>query len=150
MTTLGSGAAGCVGLMGAGLGGGYGRYEGFYGLVLDNIIDMDVVLANGTSVFVSNTSNPDLYWAMRGAGHNFGIVTKLTYRIHDAISPTWYLSSMVFTGDKVEPVFNQLNKLIANGTMPANVINYALFVVDANVSTTDVRYPYSPRRKVFG
>ena len=91
--------------MGAGLGGGYGRYEGYYGLVLDNIIDMDVVLANGTSVFVSNTFNPDLYWAMRGAGQNLGIVTKLTDRIHDAISPTWYLGTMVFTGDKVEPVF---------------------------------------------
>ena len=136
---LGSGAAGCVGLMGAGLGGGYGRYEGYTGLVLDNIIDMDVVLANGTSVFVSGTSNPDLYWAMRGAGHNFGIVTKLTYKLHDALSPTWYLSNMIFTRDKLEPVFEQLNKLIANGTMPVRVINYALFVMDPNISTTDVR-----------
>ena len=136
--------------MGAGLGGGYGRYEGFYGLVLDNIIDMDVVLANGTSVFVSSTSNPDLYWAMRGAGHNFGIVTKLNYRIHDAISPTWYLSAMIFTGDKVEPVFNQLNQLIANGTMPAHVINYALFAMDPNISTTDVRCPHSLHGKFSG
>ncbi|KAI4122689.1 MAG: hypothetical protein LQ338_005671, partial [Usnochroma carphineum] len=133
----GSGAAGCVGLMGAGLGGGYGRYEGFYGLVLDNIIDMNVVLANGTHTFVSATSHPDLYWAMRGAGHNFGIVTKLTYKIHDEISPTWYLSTMVYKGDKVQQVFNQLNKLVANGTMPAKVINYALFAINPSVSTTE-------------
>ncbi|KAL8638721.1 MAG: hypothetical protein Q9228_004148 [Teloschistes exilis] len=133
----GSGAAGCVGLMGAGLGGGYGRYEGFYGLVLDNIIDMNVVLANGTRTFVSATSNPDLYWAMRGAGHNFGIVTRLTYKIHDEISPTWYTTTMIFKQDKLEPVFNQLNKLIANGTMPARVINYALFAFNPNISTTD-------------
>lgn len=127
--------------MGAGLGGGYGRYEGFYGLVLDNIVDMNVVLANGTRTFVSATSNPDLYWAMRGAGHNFGIVTKLTYKIHDEISPTWYTTTMIFKQDKLEQVFNQLNKLIANGTMPARVINYALFVLDPSISTTEVRCP---------
>lgn len=129
--------------MGAGLGRGYGRYEGFYGLVLDNIIDMNVVLANGTKTFVSATSNPDLYWAMRSADHNFGIVTKLTYKIHDEISPTWYLSTMLYTGDKVEQVFNQLNSLIANGTMPAKVINYALFAINPSVSTTDVCHSLS-------
>ncbi|CAL8580015.1 hypothetical protein XPA_005748 [Xanthoria parietina] len=133
----GSGAAGCVGLVGAGLGGGYGRYEGFYGLVLDNIIDMNVIMADGSKKFVSATSNPDLYWAMRGAGHNFGIVTKLTYRIHDEISPTWYLNTMIFKQDKIQPVFKQLNKLIANGTMPARVINYALFAFNPNISTTE-------------
>ena len=127
--------------MGAGLGGGLGRYEGYYGLVLDNIIDMNVVLADGTSVFVSNTSNPDLYWAMRGAGHNFGIVTQLTYRIHDEISPTWYLSTMVFEGAKVEHVITLLNNQIANGTMPPEVINYALYAMDPIVSTTVVRCP---------
>ncbi len=128
-----------MGLVGAGLGGGYGRYEGFYGLVLDNIIDMNVIMADGSKKFVSATSNPDLYWAMRGAGHNFGIVTKLTYRIHDEISPTWYLNTMIFKQDKIQPVFKQLNKLIANGTMPARVINYALFAFNPNISTTEVR-----------
>ncbi|KAL8693101.1 MAG: hypothetical protein Q9224_003818 [Gallowayella concinna] len=133
----GSGAAGCVGLMGAGLGGGYGRYEGFYGLVLDNIVDMNVILADGRKKFVSATSNPDLYWAMRGAGHNFGIVTKLTYKIYDEISPTWYTTTMIFKQDKLEPVFKQLNKLIANGTMPAQVVNYALFALNTNISATE-------------
>ena len=128
--------------MGLGLGGGYSRYGGFYGLVLDNIIDMNVVLANGTSVFVSATSNPDLYWAMRGAGHNFGIVTKFNYKIHDEISPTWYLSTVIFKGDKVVPVVNALNKQIANGTMPAHVVNLATFLIDPTISTTEVCCSY--------
>lgn len=130
--------------MGVGLGGGYGRYEGFYGLVLDNIIDMNVILADGTQKFVSATSFPDLYWAMRGAGHNFGIVTKLTYKIHDEISPTWYLTTMIFKQDKLEPVFTQLNKLIANGTMPARVINYGLFALNTNISATEVCFLFAP------
>ena len=141
MAGIASGSEGCVGLMGAGLGGGIGRYQGYYGLALDNIIDMDVVLANGTSVFVSNTSNTDLYWAMRGAGHNFGIVTKLTYKIYDPISPTWYLSIMAFRGDKVEPVFEQLNRLIDHGKMPAKVLNYAIFSFNPAVNTTEVCQP---------
>ncbi|KAL8995574.1 MAG: hypothetical protein Q9169_004716 [Polycauliona sp. 2 TL-2023] len=70
-------SARCVGLMGAGLGGGYGRYEGFYGLVLDNVIDMNVILADGSKDFVAATSSLGLYWAMRGAGHNFGTITNI-------------------------------------------------------------------------
>ena len=135
MAGIGSGSEGCVGLMGAGLGGGIGRYQGAYGLVLDNIIDMNVVLADGTSVFVSSTSHPDLYWAMRGAGHNFGIVTKLNYKIYDRLSPTWYLSIITYSGDKVEPVFEQLNKLIDNGKMPTKVLNYAAFYMPAPNAT---------------
>ena len=53
-----------------------GRYQGYWGLVQDNIIDADLVLANGDEVTVSETSCPDLWWGLRGAGHNFGIVTS--------------------------------------------------------------------------
>ena len=138
MARTASGSEGCVGLMGAGLGGGIGRYQGYFGLALDNIIDMNVVLADGSSVFVSSTSHPDLYWAMRGAGHNFGIVTKLTYKLHEPVSPTWYSSSMVFRGDQVEPVYTQLNKLIANGTQPAKVMNYGSFAFNPAINATEV------------
>ena len=70
-------------MIGPALGGGFGRYMGYFGLVLDNIIDMTVVLANGDIKQVSATSNPDLYWGMKGAGMNFGIVTQANFKIYD-------------------------------------------------------------------
>ena len=48
-------------MIGPGLGGGFGRYQGYFGLVLDNIIEMDIVLADGSMVKVSELSNSDLY-----------------------------------------------------------------------------------------
>lgn len=47
-------------MMGSGLGGGFGRYQGYFGLVQDNIIEMDVVLADGSAIKVSDSSHPDL------------------------------------------------------------------------------------------
>lgn len=52
--------------MGAGLGGGHGRLQGYFGLVSDNFVDLNVVLWNGTQVNVSATSYPDLFWALQG------------------------------------------------------------------------------------
>ena len=75
-------------MMGPGLGGGFGRYQGFFGLVLDNIIETNVVLADGSLITVSNSSHADLYWGMRGAGHKFGMVTKFKYRIYDNPAPS--------------------------------------------------------------
>jgi FAD/FMN-containing dehydrogenase len=63
------------------LGGGHGLLQGHYGLLSDNLISARMVLANGTAVTVSSESNPDLFWAIRGAGHNFGIVTEFEYKI---------------------------------------------------------------------
>ena len=75
-------------MMTPGLGGGFGRYQGFFGLVLDNIIETNVVLADGSLITVSNSSHADLYWGMRGAGHKFGMVTKFKYRIYDNPAPS--------------------------------------------------------------
>jgi FAD/FMN-containing dehydrogenase len=74
---LATGYCACVGVLGAGLGGGNGRYQGFYGLIGDNFVTLNVVLANGTAITVSESSNPDLLWVRKGAGHNFGIVTSV-------------------------------------------------------------------------
>lgn len=57
-----TGSCDCVGMMGPGLGGGHGRYQGLYGLISDNLINMNVVLADGSAVRVNATSNPDLWW----------------------------------------------------------------------------------------
>ena len=73
----------CVGLLGATLGGGVGPYGGLHGLQLDSLLSVRMVTGTGSLINVSATSHPDLWWGMRGAGFNFGIVTSATYQIYD-------------------------------------------------------------------
>ncbi|KAF5558957.1 cytochrome p450 [Fusarium mexicanum] len=108
----------CVGLTGPALGGGHGRYEGLYGLAGDNIVEMKVVLADGSTITVSDKSNKDLFWAMRGAGHNFGIVTNLKLKIYPAKIKTWHYHNYYWRQDKLERVFRELNKLQDDGKTP--------------------------------
>lgn len=133
-----SGACDCVGMMGAGLGGGLGRYEGFYGLVSDNIIDAEVVLASGSIITVSPSSHPDLWWGLRGAGHNFGIVTEFTLKIYDYPASHWYIAIFVFTQDKLEAMVTEVNKLTRNGTQPRELLNSFALAWNPTISTTEV------------
>lgn len=63
------------------LGGGFGQLTGRHGLSIDCLVRCEVVLANGDVVTASETENSDLFWALRGAGHSFGVVTSFTSRI---------------------------------------------------------------------
>lgn len=108
---------------------------GYAGLISDNIVEMDVVTANGSEIKVSATSNPDLYWGMRGAGHNFGIVTKFQYKIFDYPKgqDTYYVT-YIFTEDKLEAFFTQLNRLINDGNLPKDISSYALYILIPSIS----------------
>ena len=70
-------------MVGATLGGGVGPYGGLHGLEIDGLLSVRMVTGTGAMIDVSATSNPDLYWGMRGAGFNFGIVTSATYQVYD-------------------------------------------------------------------
>ena len=72
-----------TGIGGLTLGGGVSPLSGKYGYAVDNVLSMRVVLASGEIVTVSKDSNPDLFWAMRGTGSNFGVVTEFVYRAHN-------------------------------------------------------------------
>ncbi|KAJ5415214.1 hypothetical protein N7465_003909 [Penicillium sp. CMV-2018d] len=132
----GTGSCACVGVMGPGLGGGHGRYQGFYGLIIDGLISMNVVLADGSAITVSNTSYLDLWWAMRGAGHNFGIVTSFHAEIHKRTVDEWYISEFFFTQDQLESVFEVLNSQQQNGGQPKDLMNYGVFTWNSEFSTT--------------
>jgi FAD/FMN-containing dehydrogenase len=71
-----------TGIAGLTLGGGQGWLAGKYGFTIDNLLSVDVVTADGRLLTASATQNEDLFWAMRGAGHNFGVVTSFKYRLH--------------------------------------------------------------------
>lgn len=75
-----SGFASDVGVVGFTLGGGLGWLSRTYGLAADNVVDAQMVLADGTVVLASDPEHADLLWAIRGGGGNFGIVTSLTLR----------------------------------------------------------------------
>lgn len=133
VTTTGS--CDCVGMLGPGLGGGHGRHEGLYGMISDNIIQMNVVLANGNAIRVSKSSYSDLLWAMKGAGHNFGIVTSFELNIFPRGPDTWHYHNYIWRGDKLEAVFNALNKLHGNGQTPVDMaINFGNFLMNTTIT----------------
>jgi hypothetical protein len=108
--------AGIISTTGAGglmLGGGIGHLTRKAGLSIDNILGAEVVLADGSVVNANENENDDLYWALRGGGGNFGVVTQLTLRLHPV--------SMVVAG----PMFWSIDK-------SADVLKwYREFILDA-------------------
>lgn len=76
------GTVGAAGMIGLTLGGGYGPFCGRFGLAADNLISAEVVLVDGQIVYASQDSDPDLLWAIRGGGGNFGVVTSIDMALH--------------------------------------------------------------------
>jgi FAD/FMN-containing dehydrogenase len=70
-------------MVGATLGAGVGPLTGLHGLVIDALLLVRMVTGTGELIDVSATENADLFWGLRGAGYNFGIITSATYKIHD-------------------------------------------------------------------
>jgi FAD/FMN-containing dehydrogenase len=78
-----------TGIAGLTLGGGIGYLSRGCGLSLDNLVSADVVTADGRMLVASEQENPDLFWAIRGGGGNFGVCTSLEYRLHPIADVYW-------------------------------------------------------------
>ena len=81
------GVVATTGIAGLTLGGGLGWLMSKYGLALDNLLSVDLVLADGRMVTASDNDNADLFWAVRGGGGNFGIASSFEYQLHP-VGPT--------------------------------------------------------------
>jgi hypothetical protein len=100
--TLVTGYSGAVGMAGLLLGGGYGPLTTRLGLASDNLLAAEVVLEDGRLVTADETDNADLFWALRGGGGNFGVVTSLRIRAHAL--PTIVSGLIMFPWADAEPV----------------------------------------------
>ena len=79
---IGFGDTGSVGVAGLTLGGGVGYAVRYLGLTIDNLLAVEVVTANGELLTADATNHPDLFWALRGGGGNFGVATRFKFQLH--------------------------------------------------------------------
>ncbi|HEX6355555.1 FAD-binding oxidoreductase [Actinophytocola sp.] len=109
-----------VGVAGLTLGGGYGHLIGRHGLASDNLLAARVVLADGTAVTARADEHPDLFWALRGGGGNFGVVTELCYQLHPL--RTVLGGAVMFGLDAAPSVLRGYRELTAAAPDELNVI----------------------------
>ena len=119
-TTLG--VVSTTGIAGLTLGGGIGWLMRKHGLACDNLLSVDLVTADGRLVTASADENPDLFWALKGGGGNFGVVTSFEYRLHP-VGPTVYGGGVAFAPEHRRAVLEAYRELTRKA--PDELTTYA-------------------------
>ena len=101
-----------TGVGGLTLGGGFGWLSRKYGLTIDNLVSADVVTATGELVRASETDHPDLFWAIRGGGGNFGVVTSFEFKLHP-VGPQVIAGLIVHPFSAAKEVLREYRRLVA-------------------------------------
>ena len=104
-----------TGVAGLTLGGGFGWLSRKYGMTVDNLLAVEMVMADGRQLRASNTENEDLFWGVRGGGGNFGIVTNFEFKLH-SVGPQVLSGLIVFPFDAAKSVLTQFARFTE--TMP--------------------------------
>ena len=119
-----SGIISTTGVGGLTLGGGVGYLTRKYGLTIDNLLSADVVLADGSFVKANASENSDLFWALRGGGGNFGVVTAFTFKLSPV--PTPYAGPILYELSEAAEVMKWYRKLIT--TAPDDLSGFFAFL----------------------
>ncbi|MGW1886962.1 FAD-binding oxidoreductase [Streptomyces sp. NPDC001970] len=107
-----AGTVSSTGVAGLTLGGGIGFLMRRYGATVDNLLACDMVTVDGRKVRADETENPELFWALRGGGGNFGVVTSLEYRAHP-VGPDVVAGQLIFPLDQAADVLGKLSAHLA-------------------------------------
>ncbi|MFC4550324.1 MULTISPECIES: FAD-binding oxidoreductase [Halorussus] len=94
-----------TGLAGLTLGGGFGYLTRRFGWTVDNLLEVEIVTADGRVRRANREENEDLFWAVRGAGHNFGVVTSFTFQLHD-VGPTVYGGLIAWPFERADEILD--------------------------------------------
>lgn len=120
-----------IGVPGLSLIGGFHYLINKYGYSMDNILSYSVVLGNGTQVIANSTSNPDLFWALKGGANNYGIVTTFVYQA----LPIEYISTTIQTFNESEvPAFIDATVNMAEND-PADLAAGSVITITYNVTS---------------
>ena len=109
-----------TGVAGLTLGGGQGWLRRTYGMACDSLVSADVVTADGEFVVASETDNADLFWALRGGGGNFGVVTSFEYRLHP-VGPMVAFAGPVYPLESAVTVIGEMRRFAADAPDEVNV-----------------------------
>jgi FAD/FMN-containing dehydrogenase len=119
------GVVSTTGVAGLTLHGGFGHLRRPYGLSVDNLLTVDIVTADGKLRTASESENADLFWAVRGAGSNFGVVTSFEFKLHP-VGPVVMLGAVMYHVDDAEVVMRKWRSFIE--TLPNDLFTpIALF-----------------------
>jgi FAD/FMN-containing dehydrogenase len=110
-----------TGIAGLTLGGGFGYLTRRFGWTSDNVLDMNVVTATGEVVRASERENPDLFWALRGGGGNFGVVTSIRYRLQ-GVGPEIVGGPVAWSADDAPAVLEMFRNVIADAPPELTVV----------------------------
>jgi FAD/FMN-containing dehydrogenase len=117
-----SGYVSTTGVAGLTLGGGFGHLRRKYGLSCDNLASVEIVTADGQIRTASETENPDLFWAIRGGGGNFGVVTSFEFRLHP-VGPEVFLCAPLYVFDEAATVMRRWRDVM--NSMPDDISSNA-------------------------
>jgi FAD/FMN-containing dehydrogenase len=117
-----------TGVAGLALSGGLGYLRGKYGLTCDNIVGARVVTAEGSAINVSAQNHPDLFWAIRGGGGNFGIVTKFEFALHK-VGPEVFALDVMYDFADAKEILQKVQSYLADAPDEAVSINLTAAVL---------------------
>jgi FAD/FMN-containing dehydrogenase len=109
-----------TGIAGLTLGGGFGWLTRKYGLTIDNLVSAEMITADGNKIRTSANENPDLFWAIRGGGGNFGVVTEFEFALHP-VGPEILAGLIVFPLSQAKQVLIQYRKFAQSAPEELNV-----------------------------